>query len=142
MVKPAQGFMSEDNNFFETEAEAEFHEAETAMMVVLAPYVTGPACDQFMETCVTHKDAIRRYLNAYETVNQQDHIKSVEADLTSAEISRILASADSYSQDDATRATRDAPLQPQSRDGHSDLSTVGSGSHSETVQDNKAVDGS
>jgi hypothetical protein len=34
MVKPAKGFMTDDGNFFETEPEAEFHEAETrtAMM--------------------------------------------------------------------------------------------------------------
>jgi|ERR1041385_280823 hypothetical protein len=142
MVKPTSGFLSDDGNFFKTEAEAEFHEAETALMMALGSnHISGPAIDGHMVLCVTHKHAIRRYLNAYEAVNQKSDDGKAAEEVERAELERLLAGypeTGGHTQDDAAGAERDAAVQPFARDGHSDVSDVGSGSHTEAVQDNKA----
>jgi hypothetical protein len=142
MVKPAKGFMTDDGNFFETEPEAEFHEAETRMMTVLsrvAGLENTPYIDTFMETCVTHKAEIRRYLDAYEAVNQQQEITTDQQADDRAALERLITSR--YPQDDTAGSQADASLQPFTRHGHSDVSDVGGGPRSETVQDDTTRDG-
>jgi hypothetical protein len=144
MVKPAKGFMTDDGNFFETEPEAEFHEAETALMVVLGKETIttgGLFLDQFMETCVTHKAEIRRYLDAYEAVNQQEATAVNEADITAAELERLIGPTGWHPQDDAAGSQADASIQPLTDNGHSDMSDVGGSPRSETVQDDTTRDG-
>lgn len=144
MVKPAQGFMSDDGNFFDTEAEAEHHEAETNLMMVLgSSYLAGDAIDTFMEHCVTHKAVIRRYLDAYEAINQQEETTISEHDKAAAYViaASSFAEARRYSQDNTAGSQADASLQPLADNRHSDVSDVGGSPRSEAVQDDTTRDG-
>lgn len=98
MVKPANGFMSDDGNFFEQEKDAEFHEAETALLSLFGQRITNaPLVDLVMETLGEFSSQIRRYIDAYEAINKEGAAKVVTLDgysVSSTELERLLQPVD------------------------------------------------
>lgn len=64
-MKPVSGFKTEDGNFFETDVEATYHEAETDLMVALGLLSPNMDTSQFIATVEQVAKPLKEYLNAY-----------------------------------------------------------------------------
>jgi len=67
-MKKTSGYLTDDGRFFEEEEEAEFAEAEQALLKSLPPALKN--IDRFVEVILGSMTEIRRYYNAYSAINR------------------------------------------------------------------------
>jgi hypothetical protein len=66
-MKKTTGYLTDDGRFFDLEEEAEFAEAEQALLKSLPPALKN--IDRFVEVILGSMTEIRRYFNAYSAIN-------------------------------------------------------------------------
>jgi hypothetical protein len=68
-MKKTTGYLTDDGRFFDLEEDAEFAEAEQALLKSLPPALKN--IDRFVEVILGSMTEIRRYYNAYTAINDR-----------------------------------------------------------------------
>jgi len=164
MGKPVSGFLANDGSFHETEAEADFRDAEDEIRnwcvshtVNGVPYpVDDNALLEYVEALA---DPIYRYLNAKDRIDVETARKETNATVgginheesenwqgsrhkSLADYIAEVSKTDAHSADDERAENVPASILEQPTDGHEPVPDVGSSPPAESVLDQRPSDGS
>jgi len=145
-MRAVSGFLTEDGAFYETEDDAEKHEATFALVGAFRQYVgkTGNI-DRFRNVITNLAPEIRRYLNAIEGPErrEQDILETEQANIEREiiESRRSPAAVDIHSADDGLGGSFEGLVEQPDR-GYVHVPDVGDSPRAEAVRKRRSVDGS
>lgn len=153
MAKRVAGFLANDGSFHETEAEADFRDAEEEIRAYCVTHTIND--NVFIDVIEALADPVYRYLNAKDRIDVEATRKEVNG-LTSQEQSTgnggldhavrdylaTQSTVESDQADDEGTEDRLTSLLEQPTDGHEPMPDVGSGPSAESVLEQREGDGS